>query len=201
MNPNDKDQQTPDDPNGELRAHVYDGIQEYDKKLPNWWLMTFYGAIVFSIAYWFYFHMTEVGASPEERLVMAQARVAAYAAANQSEDYSPQRLVEMSREADVIERARATYATNCIACHGAEAEGGIGPNLKDDEWMHGGSPIEILASIVDGIPAKGMPGWGSMLGDTKTAELTAWILSFNPNAEELALSASAGEGSAATGTP
>lgn len=33
-----------------LRPHVYDGIQEYDNRMPNWWLWTFYITIIFSLS-------------------------------------------------------------------------------------------------------------------------------------------------------
>ncbi len=36
-------------------GHSYDGIQEYDKPLPKWWLVIFFGSIVWGIAYWVFF--------------------------------------------------------------------------------------------------------------------------------------------------
>lgn len=180
MNPNDEENEIPPEYDAELREHVYDGIQEYDKKLPNWWLLTFYGAIVFSIGYWFYYHMTEIGFTPEEKLAMVQARAAAYAAAASGDGFAPEILLAMSQDDAVLERAKAAYGVNCSACHGADLEGGIGPNLKDGEWVHGGQPTQILASIQVGIAAKGMPGWGSVLGQTASAELTALLLHLNP---------------------
>ncbi|MGP5644884.1 cytochrome-c oxidase, cbb3-type subunit III [Psychrobacter celer] len=36
-------------------GHAYDGIKEYDKPLPKWWLVIFFGSIVWAIAYWIFF--------------------------------------------------------------------------------------------------------------------------------------------------
>ena len=43
----------------------------------------------------------------------------------------------------------------CYACHGANAEGAVGPNLTDAEWLHGdGSYDFIVATVTSGIPAE-----------------------------------------------
>ncbi len=36
-------------------GHEYDGIREYDKPLPKWWVVIFFGTIVWGIAYWVFF--------------------------------------------------------------------------------------------------------------------------------------------------
>jgi cytochrome c oxidase cbb3-type subunit III len=173
------DKPTDHAPDDELRPHVFDGIQEYDKKLPNWWLMTLYGAIVFSVAYWSYHHIFEVGNTPERKLAQAQARAAAFAAAGGASDFTDEKLFAMSLDTGLIGKGRTAYTTNCAACHGPEAGGAIGPSLNDDTWIHGGMPTQILRVIQEGTP-NGMPGWRSMLGDVRTAEITAFLLSLNP---------------------
>jgi mono/diheme cytochrome c family protein len=41
----------------------------------------------------------------------------------------------------------------CYACHGSNAEGTVGPNLTDAEWIHGdGSVAMIAATVTAGVP-------------------------------------------------
>ncbi len=158
-----------------LRPHVFDGIAEYDKRLPNWWLLTLYGTIAFAIVYWMatqHFGKTTDG----ERTTAAiqEIRAAKLAAAGNFDDAT---LWEMSRNATFIAAGSAAYTSSCVACHGPNLEGGIGLNLADAEWVHGGSPTEIMKTVSEGVLVKGMPAWGPVLGPQKTAEVVAFILS------------------------
>ena len=78
---------------------------------------------------------------------------------------------------ETLAAGKAIYDTNCVACHGPDMLGGIGPNLVDEETIHGGSLQEIFAVTRDGVPAKGMLTWGPILGDEKVGQVSAYVFS------------------------
>lgn len=182
------DQPTP--PEDPIRPHVYDGIQEYDKRLPNWWLYTLYITIVFWVGYWAYYEWFRVGPSGEQAVATALAKIEAQRlSAAQLDDAS---LWKMSLNADFVEAGRAVYNANCAACHlgslrgKSESAAAIGPDLTDTAWIHGGKPTEIYALIEKGVLTKGMPTWGPVLGAKKISEVTAYILSKHKEGEPAA---------------
>ena len=63
---------------------------------------------------------------------------------------------------------------NCSGCHGDHAGGGMGPSLRDDDWIYGSSDEDIFASIAEG-RAHGMPAWGVKLPDAVVWKLVAYI--------------------------
>ena len=67
------------------------------------------------------------------------------------------------------------YQANCASCHGADLEGGVGPNLKDDQWTYGGSLEDILRITREGKLEQGMLAWESILSDLETAQVAAYV--------------------------
>jgi cytochrome c oxidase cbb3-type subunit 3 len=167
-----------DEIQGEI-IHEYDGIEEADNNLPRWWLLTFYGAIVFAIGYWFYYHEYEMGPSQAEVFAAEMSERAAQGTADADT------LVMLSQDESTVEEGRQAFAGTCAACHGDQGQGEIGPNLTDDRWLHGGGPEQIYTSIREGISADqaklpgsaGMPAWGQTLGERPVQALTAYLLS------------------------
>jgi cytochrome c oxidase cbb3-type subunit 3 len=164
----------------DLRPHSYDGIQEYDKRLPNWWLFTLYGTIIFSLGYWSLYHHWHAAPEPGDA-VTEQIKQDALLAAKNAGTVDDEQMWAMSKDSTVVAAGRATFTTTCVACHGEHLEGKIGPTLIKEVWLHGGKPTEIIHTITNGVPVKGMPTWGPVLGRNKIIEVAAFILSFrNP---------------------
>jgi len=172
-----------------VRPHVFDGIQEYDKRLPNWWLYTLYITIVFWVGYWAYYEWFRVGPSSTQAVSTAMARIeAARLSAAKLDDDG---LWKMSRNPDILAAGKVIYDANCAACHLASLRGksesvaAIGPDLTDTTWIHGGKPTEVLDLITKGVLAKGMPTWGPVLGARKIGEVTAYIMSKHKEGEPI----------------
>ena len=161
----------------ELTSHNYDGIQEYDNDLPKWWVYLFYLTILYSVGYVAYYEFGP-GKSPHEILsedmnaLNALKEQVAASSASSSHD-----LTEFLNDAQKIEKGKKLYSSYCAACHGAQGQGVVGPNLTDKYWLHGGQPSEIRTSISEGIPEKGMIAWKSTLPSEDLDALTIYIIS------------------------
>lgn len=175
----------PADSDEPLAGHEFDGIQEYDKRLPNWWLWTLYGAVAFSFFYWFYFHWIGNPESAPERLQRRLAQIALAAATSGGAPLDDAALWKMTRDNAIVTSGRKTFLTQCVSCHGVELKGGIGPNLTDKDWIHGGRPSELINTITTGVLAKGMPAWGPVLGRARIAEVASYIMSHHTEGEEI----------------
>lgn len=159
--------------------HEVDGIQEYDNQLPNWWLYTLYGAIVFAVGYWFHYHVSGFGDLPraEYQQEMDKAAAAEAERIKKAGVLTPEALAALAKDKGTLEQGKAVFAQTCVACHRADGGGLVGPNLTDDFWIHGGAPDKVLASITKGVPEKGMPAWGAQLGADRTRAVTAYVIS------------------------
>jgi len=160
-----------DEIQGEI-VHVYDGIEEADNSLPLWWLGTFYGAIIIAVFYWIGYQELPIGTNPLEAYGAEMTR-----RASSGGELTNDVLEAVASNPDEVAAGRALFTQHCVACHGTNAEGQIGPNLTDGSWLHGGNGIEVFSTIRDGVPAKSMPNWGPSLGTASVRRLTAFVVS------------------------
>lgn len=164
-----------------LRPHVYDGIQEYDNHLPNWWLWTFYGAVIVSVIYWFSFYNAEVMKS-DQMLIGEQMAAVEKARLEALGELSDDVLWQMSRNEGIIIEGKAIYMEKCVACHGPDLKAGAGlagVSLVDAEWKWGNNPMSVYKVVTEGSPdkTKGMQAWVNELGPQKVSQVVAFVLS------------------------
>ncbi len=183
-------------PNNEpvLRDHVYDGIQEYDQKLPNWWLFTLYIAIAYFVIHWLCYYQLGLGSSDTLAMdkVMAEMQ---QARDKQMESITDEQLWALSRNPAAVEAGKATYMTPgmCVTCHAPDLSATLagaklpGLPLNDQEWKHGGKPIEIFKIVRKGSPdlSKGMAAWELVLGMKRVSEVVAFVLSHHKEGEPI----------------
>lgn len=180
-----------EDGDEKLRPHIYDGIQEYDNPLPNWWLYLLYGMIAFSIFYWFAIEIARIAPTDGEEVDAAMVQIAAAKMSSSIDVSNDEIFWEMSQNAIFTDAGRQTYNSLCVQCHLGSMRGkgenpaAVGPDLTDRAWIHGGTPKEVYVSVAQGVLVKGMPAWEPVLGQKKTAEVVAYLLSRHQKGEAI----------------
>lgn len=171
-----------DDEKALLLDHDYDGIHELNHPLPMWWVVVFIGTVIFSIPYYVYYtHMDgpSLKQELEADLKVIHANKAAHLAKQGGFNLDEYNAYITSDPAKVAKSGKKTYKRKCKACHGAQGEGGIGPNLADMFWINGnGSTADVYKSVDKGIVDKGMAAWGEALGKDKTMAVVEYIKTF-----------------------
>ncbi len=157
--------------------HEFDGIQEFDNRLPNWWLWLMWGSMVFALIYWVFFHTLGVGVLPVERFEMEmqvaqEVQIARALEAGIDNEF----FLMMSQTEDKVAEGREIFVKHCVACHLDQGQGSVGPNLTDGYWIHGCEPMQMLKTINDGVAAKGMPAWMNQLGPTRVHAVISYVL-------------------------
>ena len=148
----------------ETTGHDWDGIKELNTPLPRWWLWTFYGTIVFSVAYTVLFPAWPLISSATGGVLGYSSRadlhqnLADVQTANQSviDRIATLPLQDILADTELTRFASAAGASafkvNCSQCHGTGAAGASGyPNLNDDSWIWGGTVDDIHYTIAHGV--------------------------------------------------
>ena len=162
-------------------GHEWDGIRELNNPMPRWWLGLFIITIVFAGVYlWMYPGMgTNAGSKNWSSVGQLAADQASAQAAfdTRFSRVAATDIVALSKDTEAMAAAKNLFANNCSVCHGSDGGGAKGfPNLTDDDWLWGGAPETIYATIANG--RKGvMPAWGALLGKQGVEEAAAYALS------------------------
>lgn len=196
----------------ETTGHEWDGIRELDNPMPRWWLITWYVTIAWAVAYMIaypawplittatsgllgYSSRAEIRAELDAAELARADYVAAVASRSVEEILADDRLRTFAASAGA-----AAFRVNCVQCHGSGAQGSPGyPNLNDDDWLWGGTPEDIRASIAHGIRFADdadtryseMPAFAGVLEPKEIAQVSSFVATFagtqgNADSEDIA---------------
>lgn len=162
-------------------GHSYDGIRELDNNIPVWFTASFVICIFFAIVYLWRFHVSESAPLQiaEYKNEMAQAAIEKEEFLKNAANNVDENSVVMLDES-AIESGKILFAANCASCHGnnaASMPGGVGPNLTDAYWLHGGALQDIFKTIKYGYPDKGMISWKDRFSAVQIAQIASYVKS------------------------
>jgi len=164
-------------------GHVWDeDLQELNNPLPRWWLYMFYFTLFFAVGYLILYPgmgsfkgllgWTEVG-EYEAEVAAADAEFGPL-----FEKFEKTPIAALASDPAAMNAGERLFVTYCAVCHGSDARGAPGfPNLRDNDWLHGGSPEKIEETIMYGRMGT-MPAWEGPLGGAEGVnEVATYVMS------------------------
>jgi cytochrome c oxidase cbb3-type subunit 3 len=159
-----------------LLDHAYDGIQEYDNPLPRWWLAIFWITIVFSPLYILYFHfgggMLSIERYDQEMMAFYDRQAEQLLALG---EVSEATLAGLMDDQSMMSGGKKIFQGKCATCHGMFGEGGIGPNLTDQHWLHGPQLMDVYRIVREGVTDKGMLAWERQLRPAELMAVSSYV--------------------------
>jgi cytochrome c oxidase cbb3-type subunit 3 len=168
----------------EKTGHVWDGdLAEYNNPLPRWWIWMFYITIVFALGYlWVYpglgsyagaWKWSSVGQYQQEMKEAEDTYGPIY------QKFASQDLKEVAASPEAQAIGQKLFVNHCAQCHATDAGGSRGfPNLTDRDWLWGGEPDAIKASILNGRNGV-MPPLGAALGGEGAKDTANYVRSLS----------------------
>ncbi len=159
-----------------------------------WWRNLFLITLVFGAVYLVLypglgrfkglFGWTQVG-QYEEEVADAEANFGPL-----YERYASTSVEELVKNPAALATGKRLFSTYCSTCHGSDARGAKGfPNLRDEEWLYGGTPEAINMTLTNGRSAA-MPAWSGAMDDDTLKAVVEYVQSLHTgegNADKLAL--------------
>jgi cytochrome c oxidase cbb3-type subunit 3 len=165
---------------GPETTHTWDDdLTEYNNPLPRWWLWMFILTVVFAAGYLvFYPGLGNFGGrdgwTSHQEMQANLAKITERRTA-QFTRLAGKPVAELAHDAGALALGRSVFLGNCAGCHGTDAQGAIGfPNLADHDWLYGGDPDTILATVEGGRSGQ-MPSFLASLSAQDTQALIDFV--------------------------
>lgn len=164
-------------------THDFDGIiEDRMQSPPIYFTILFYVLIIWGVTFCAYFLLSGWSSEAEFKHEMAsfKKQTGEHRMSQPPERKTPAvagKNTEKEKK-ESVEQGKALFAANCAACHGAAGEGGIGPDLTDEDYKYGHTLEDITTTISQGRPG-GMPAFGNQFSKDEIDSLAAFVLSLS----------------------